>query len=73
MELLNKKNTIKKYKEYDVLYGNPKEKFVPDYYDDNNISQINMRYLRRCFEAYQLDMDEELKKFYHYAYKGIPQ
>lgn len=73
VELLNKKNTIEKYKEYDALYGNPKEKFVPEYYDDNKISQINMRYLRRCFEAYQLDMDKELKKFYHHAYKGIPE
>ena len=73
VELLNKKNTIAKYKEYDALYGKPKEKFVPEYYDNNKISQINMRYLRRCFEAYDLDMDKELEKFYHYAYKGIPQ
>lgn len=62
IEILNKRDTIKKYKEYDKLYGRPREKFEPEYYGRNNISQIDEKYLRKCIESYGLDSDKILSE-----------
>lgn len=62
IELLNRQETIEVYKEYDELYGQPAEKFHPEYYEQNHITQVNEEYLRRCIKAYGLDPDTELSK-----------
>lgn len=62
IEILNPKETVKKYKEYNNLYGNPRKKFVPEYYGDNGINQIDIPYLKKCIEAYGLDADEEIEQ-----------
>lgn len=72
VEILNHHDTVLKYKEYDKLYGNPREKFEPDYYERNGVSQITMSYLRRCIESYGLDADEVLSHVQKYIIKGIP-
>ena len=62
IELLSRKATIEKYKEYDSLYGHPREKFVSDYYERNNIIQVDLPYLKRCIEAYGLDAEKVLHR-----------
>lgn len=69
VEILNKADAVKKYKEYDRAYGQPSEKFVADYYDDNKIVQVSEQYLRKCIESYGLNADEELGKVPEYVWK----
>lgn len=69
VEILNKADTVKKYREYDRAYGQPSEKFVADYYDDNKIVQVSEQYLRKCIESYGLNVDEELSKVPEYVWK----
>lgn len=70
IEILDKHDTLVKYKEYDKLYGNPREKFISTYYEDNNIIQIDREYLIRCIESYGLNATEELSKVPEYVWKG---
>lgn len=62
LEILNKRDTIVKYKEYDERYGTPAEKFVPNYYEKHKVTQVDLPYLKKCIEAYGLDADKELRK-----------
>ena len=70
VEILNRQDTIAKYKEYNGRYGYPREKFEPEYYMDNKITQIDLSYLKRCIESYGLDADTELGKVREYIWKG---
>lgn len=70
IEILGKKDTIVRYREYDALYGNPREKFDPEYYMENKITQVDPAYLRRCIEAYGLDPDRELGKVQKYIWEA---
>lgn len=70
VEILNRQDTIAKYKEYNGRYGYPREKFEPEYYMDNKITQIDLSYLKRCIESYELDADTELGKVREYIWKG---
>lgn len=70
IEILNKYEAIAKYKEYNKLYGNPREKFEPEYYMNNKITQIDLPYLKRCIESYGLNADDELSKVPEYIWKG---
>lgn len=60
LEILNRSETIAKYKEYDKRYGTPAEKFVPNYYERHKITQVDLPYLKKCIEAYGLDADKEI-------------
>lgn len=62
LEILNRVETVVKYKEYDKRYGTPAEKFVPDYYEKHKITQVDLPYLKKCIEAYGLDADKKLGK-----------
>lgn len=68
VEILGKVDAVKKYKEYDGAYGQPGEKFVADYYNDNKIVQVSESYLRKCIESYGLNADEELGKVPEYVW-----
>lgn len=72
IEILDKQAAVSKYKEYDRLYGSPREKFAPEYYMDRDITQIDLPYLKRCISAYGLDADEELAKAPKFAWDGSP-
>ena len=60
LKILNRSETIAKYKEYDKRYGTPAEKFVPNYYERHKITQVDLPYLKKCIEAYGLDADKEI-------------
>lgn len=60
LKILNRSETIAKYKEYDKRYGTPAEKFVPNYYERHKITQVDLPYLKKCIEAYGLDADQEI-------------
>ncbi len=62
LEILTPKETIIKYKEYAKLYERNKEVYIPEYYQDNGIVQVDLSYFRRCIESYGLNADEILKK-----------
>ena len=66
LEILNEDDALEKYKEYDKLYGTPHEKFEPEYYQEHNITQVDLPYLKKCIEAYGLNADEELAKVKEY-------
>lgn len=69
IQILNKEDTVKKYREYDVLYGKEREKFVPEYYGKNKIEQVNLAYLKKCIESYGLDAEEILSKQPRYEWE----
>lgn len=69
LEILNEDDALEKYKEYDKLYGTPPEKFEPEYYQEHNIVQVDLPYLKKCMEAYGLNADEELAKVKEYTYR----
>lgn len=71
IEILNKQDAVAKFKEYDKLYGSPREKFEPEYYEKNNISQVDMAYLRKCIESYGVDADKALSKVSKFVLKGV--
>lgn len=63
LEIMGPKRTIKKYVEYAKLYEDKnKDRYLPDYYNDNGIVQADMRYLKKCIEAYGFNADEEISK-----------
>lgn len=63
LEIMSPKRTVKKYAEYVKLYeGKNRDKYLPEYYQDNGIVQADENYLKRCIEAYGLNADEELRK-----------
>ena len=64
LEILTPKETIIKYKEYAKLYERNKEVYIPEYYQENGIVQVDLPYARRCIEAYGLNADEILKDLY---------
>ena len=67
--ILNRPETIAKYKEYDKRYGTPAEKFVPNYYEKHKITQVDLPYLKKCIEAYGLDADKKLGKVPEYIWR----
>ena len=69
LEILSPVNAVKKYKEYASLYGMNKDIFIPEYYQDNNITQVDLPYLKKCIEAYGLDADKVLEKIPEYEWK----
>ena len=69
LEILNKWDTMAKYKEYDERYGTQAEKFEPDYYEKHKITQVDLPYLKKCIEAYGLDADKELGKVPEYIWR----
>lgn len=69
IQILDKAETVKKYKEYDSLYGKEREKFSSKYYGKNNIEQIDLAYLKKCIESYGLDADEILNKQSRYTWE----
>ena len=64
LEVLTPKKTIRKYKEYAKRYEKNKEVYIPEYYQENGIVQVDLPYARRCIEAYGLNADEILKDLY---------
>lgn len=62
LEILTPKKAIRKYKEYAKRYEKNKEVYIPEYYQENGIVQVNLPYIRRCLAAYGLSADEILKK-----------
>lgn len=64
LEILTPKKAIRKYKEYAKRYEKNKEVYIPEYYQENGIVQVDLPYARRCIEAYGLDADEILKDLY---------
>ena len=62
LEILNPSDTIAKYTEYNKRYGTLSEKFEREYYkrhkyERHKVEQANPEYLRKCIEAYGLDVD----------------
>ena len=55
LEILDRSDTIAKYKEYNKRYGTPPEKFEPEYYERHKIRQVDQAYLKKCIEAYGLE------------------
>ena len=70
IEILNRHDTVAKYKDYNRLNGNPREKFESEYYMNHKITQVDLPYLKRCIESYGLDADTELGKVREYIWKG---
>lgn len=70
IEVLSSQKAISKYKEYAALYEKNREIYVPDYYMEHGIEQVNLIYLKRCIESYGLDADEVLGKEPVYTWKG---
>lgn len=68
VEILNKRDTIAKYREYNKRYGIPAEKFEVTYYENHKITQVDLPYLKKCIEAYGLDADKELGKVPEYVW-----
>lgn len=68
VEILNRTDALARYEEYNALYGEPGEKFEPEYYEENRIQQVELPYLRRCIEAYGLNADEELGRVSKYVW-----
>lgn len=64
LEILTPKKAIRKYKEYANRYEKNKEVYIPEYYQENGIVQVDLSYARRCVEAYGLDADKILKDLY---------
>lgn len=62
---------MEKYKEYDALYGKDRDRFRDDYYDKNEIYEIDADYLRRCIEANGFNYEEALAKVPKYELEGI--
>ena len=64
LEVLPPRKAIRKYKEYAKRYEKNKEVYIPEYYQENGIVQVDLPYARRCIEAYGLNADEILKDLY---------
>ncbi|HIR13419.1 MAG TPA: hypothetical protein IAB31_05795 [Candidatus Choladousia intestinavium] len=62
IELLNPEDTIEKYKEYSALYGEPREKYLPEYYDRSGIVQADPSFVRKCAAAYGPGAEKELSQ-----------
>lgn len=62
IELLNSEDTKKVYQEYDALYSQPREKYLPEYYEKSGMIQADLSYLKRCIAAYGLDAEKELSR-----------
>lgn len=71
IEILDKKDTIKQYKKYNSLYGQPGEKFEPEYYEKRHMNQVDLSYLKKCIESYDLNADKVLSKVPQYVIRGI--
>ena len=69
IEILKEKDAEKKYREYDALYENDRQKFESDYYEKNKIEQVDLSYLKKCIESYGLDADKILEKIPSYIWK----
>lgn len=70
LEVLNPRQAIRRYKEYARRYEKNKEVYIPEYYQENGIVQVDFPYARRCVEAYGLNADEILKdKYWHFEKK----
>ena len=69
IEILDRKSTLKKYKEYEKQYGEGFEKYQSDYYMKREIEQVSQSDLEACFAAYGLDAEEELRQIPEYVWK----
>lgn len=76
VEILNKEDTLRIYAEYDALYGQPSEKFEPDYFAEWS-RPIDVSYLKRCIDSYGPCTEEEWreikKEYYKCEYWKYPQ
>lgn len=71
IQILTPNEAVEKYKEYDALYGKDRDRFRDDYYDKNEIYEIDADYLRHCIEANGFNFEEALEKVPKYELKGI--
>lgn len=62
IEVLKPADAVEKYKEYTSLYEKKREIYVPEYYEENGIAQVDLPYLKKCIEMYGLNADEILSK-----------
>lgn len=69
LEILRPVDAVRKYKEYSLLYGKDKEKYIPEYYQSRGIKQVDLPYLKRCIEAYDLDADKVLSEISAHEWK----
>ena len=70
IEVLNPKNAVKKYKEYEKKYSvKNQDYYAADYNMENGIIPCDEDYLKRCIAAYGLDPEETLKNTREYIWK----
>lgn len=60
IEILEPTATVKKYKKYVSLYEKKRDIYFSDYYMMHDITQVDLPYLKRCIESYDLNADEIL-------------
>ncbi len=61
VEIMNSKKATEKYVEYEALYGDlNRNKYESDYYQNNQIVQVDREYLKRCFESYGVNSEKYL-------------
>ena len=69
IEILKPADAVEKYKEYASLYEKKREIYIPEYYQEHGIEQVDLPYLKKCIESYGLNADEELSKIPEYMWK----
>lgn len=70
VEVLRPADAVKKYKEYASLYEKSREIYIPEYYEEHGIEQVDLPYLKKCIESYGLNADEVLSKISEHIWKG---
>lgn len=70
IEVLNRKNAVKKYKEYEKKYSVKDQDYYAAFYNmRKGIIPCDEDYLKRCIAAYGLDPEETLKNTREYIWK----
>ena len=70
IEILNHKNAVKKYKEYEKKYSVKNQDYYAAFYNmENGIIPCDENYLKRCIVAYGLDPEETLRNTREYIWK----
>lgn len=59
IEVLSREDIIAKYTEYENLYGQSRERYISPCDKINSVPEIDVPYLKRCIEAYGLNVEEE--------------
>lgn len=71
VEILRPADAVERYKEYASLYEKKREIYIPEYYQEHGIEQIDLPYLKKCIESYGLNADEELSKIPEYVWRRL--